>query len=187
MIMKFPENIAFNSTSIIEFSTNITQSKNGSEVRNINWDTPRLKFNVKNSIKTISELQELMLFFRKVQGRANAFKFKDWSDYKAIGEQIGIGDGTNTDFYLIKKYGDFVRKIKQPTALKIYINDIENSDYQIENGIIVFETAPEQDAIITADFEFDVLVRFDNDELEISMCDLKSGNIKDIMLVEVIE
>ncbi|MDR3290198.1 MAG: DUF2460 domain-containing protein [Rickettsiales bacterium] len=183
--MNFPENIAFNSSSLIEYSTNIVNSKNGNEFRNINWHKPRLKFNVKNGIKTKNELNELMLFFRKMQGRFGVFDFKDWTDHKANMQEIGIGDGVKTNFQLIKHYDEKVRIITRPKELKIYINNIEYNNFNVENGVVIFDIPPNENAIIVADFEFDVSVRFDNDTLEVSLDTFNSGNVKDIFLIEV--
>ena len=44
---------------------------------------------------------------------------------------------------------------------------------------------PEAGIIITADFEFDVPVRFDTDELQISMDSYNSGSWNSIPLIEL--
>jgi len=191
---KFPDSIAFGSVSMPEFNTDVIIMKNGSEQRNINWDSCRLKYNVLNGIKSTTELAELLTFFRARKGKAIGFRFKDWSDYSASDQNLGTGDGVETDFQLVKKYTSgsttYTRKITKPVSgsLTVYIDDIENTDYSIDltTGIITFNTAPAVSEIITADFEFDVPVRFDKDVLEISMDSINSGKVKEIALVEII-
>ena len=191
---KFPDSIAFNSISIPEFNTNIITMKNGSEQRNINWNSCRLKYNVLNRIKTATELSELLAFFRARKGRAIGFRFKDWSDYKAIGQILGIGDGTKTQFQLIKNYVSgtttYLRTITKPVlgSLVIYVDNIATTDYTIDltTGILTFNTAPLNTKEIKADLEFDVPVRFDSDILEIGMDSINSGTVKEIKLIEIV-
>ena len=67
---RFPQSISFNSSSILEFNTSVITTKNGSEQRNINWNSNKMKFNIINGIKTKAELDEIIAFFRNVRGKA---------------------------------------------------------------------------------------------------------------------
>ncbi len=192
--VKFPDSISFNSSSILEFNTSVVQSKSGLEQRNINWNSNKMKFNVVNGIKSKKELDEIVSFFRNVKGKAYGFRFKDWSDYQAKNEYIGVGDGEKTEFQLIKSYkigNDFItnRKITKPvfSSIKIFVDDILNNDFNIDltSGLITFNNPPPLNSTIKADFEFDIPVRFDSDLLEISMNSINSGNIKEISLIEI--
>lgn len=192
--IRFPESIAFNSSSILEFNTTIIKSKNGYEQRNINWNTNKMKFNIINGIKTKAELDEVITFFRNVRGAGYGFRFKDWTDYQVENQYIGVGNGKTKEFQLIKSYrvSDnivYYRKITKPviSTVRVFINDIESKDFNIDltTGLITLNTVPEIDSIIKANFEFDVPVRFENDIMEITMNSINSGNIKDITLIEI--
>lgn len=192
--IRFPESIAFNSSSILEFNTTIIKSKNGYEQRNINWNTNKMKFNIINGIKTKAELDEVITFFRNVRGAGYGFRFKDWTDYQVDNQYLGLGDGITKEFQLIKSYrvSDnivYYRKITKPviSTVRVFINDIESKDFNIDltTGLITLNTVPEIDSIIKANFEFDVPVRFENDIMEITMNSINSGNIKDITLIEI--
>ena len=192
--IRFPESIAFNSSSILEFNTTIVKSKNGYEQRNINWNTHKMKFNIINGIKTKAELDEVITFFRNVRGAGYGFRFKDWTDYQVDNQYLGLGDGVTKEFQLIKSYrvSDnivYYRKITKPviSTVRVFINDIESKDFNIDltTGLITLNTVPEIDSIIKANFEFDVPVRFENDIMEITMNSINSGNIKDITLIEI--
>ena len=192
--IRFPESIAFNFSSILEFNTTIIKSKNGYEQRNINWNTNKMKFNIINGIKTKAELDEVITFFRNVRGAGYGFRFKDWTDYQAENQYIGVGNGKTKEFQLIKSYrvSDnivYYRKITKPviSTVRVFINDIESKDFNIDltSGLITLNTVPEIDSIIKANFEFDVPVRFENDIMEITMNSINSGNIKDITLIEI--
>ena len=192
--IRFPESIAFNSSSILEFNTTIIKSKNGYEQRNINWNTNKMKFNIINGIKTKAELDEVITFFRNVRGAGYGFRFKDWTDYQVDNQYLGLGDGVTKEFQLIKSYrvSDnivYYRKITKPviSTVRVFINDIESKDFNIDltTGLITLNTVPEIDSIIKANFEFDVPVRFENDIMEITMNSINSGNIKEITLIEI--
>ncbi len=192
--IRFPESIAFNSSSILEFNTTIIKSKNGYEQRNINWNTNKMKFNIINGIKTKAELDEVITFFRNVRGAGYGFRFKDWTDYQVDNQYLGLGDGVTKKFQLIKSYkiSDniiYYRKITKPviSSVRVFINDIESKDFNIDltTGLITLNTVPEIDSIIKANFEFDVPVRFENDIMEITMNSINSGNVKEIILTEI--
>lgn len=192
--IKFPDSISFNSSTILEFNTTVITSKNGKEFRNVNWNNNKMKFNIINGIKTKTELDEVIKFFRNVKGKAYGFRFKDWTDFSATNQQIGIGDGETKEFQLIKTYtingNTYTRKIKKLviSTIKVFLDGVETNDFSIDltNGLITFEVAPSDTTIITANFEFDIPVRFNTDLLEITMDSINSGKIKDLELIEII-
>ena len=191
--IRFPESISFNSSSILEFNTSVITTKNGSEQRNINWRSNKMKFNIINGIKTKAELDEIISFFRNVRGRAYGFRFKDWTDYSVKKQAIAVGDGETKSFQLIKTYivndNVYIRKITKPviSTVKVYVNGqtVEDMDLNLKTGIITFAQPPANNDKIEVDFEFDVPVRFDSDILEITMDTINTGNVKDVVLVEI--
>lgn len=188
--MRFPENIAFGSESIIEFSTTVITSKNGSEQRNINWKSNKMKFNILSGVKSKDDLNIIASFFRHTKGRAYSFRFKDWSDFEAKNQLLGWGDGEKTEFSLIKEYvvdGIVIyRTITKPilSTLKIYFNENKVENFEFKDSKVVFDQPVENNVKITADFEFDVQVRFDSDLLEITMESINLGQVKNVMLIE---
>jgi uncharacterized protein (TIGR02217 family) len=191
----FPTDIAYGSAGGPEYSTDIVITNGGYEQRNVNWSQARAKYNVAHGIKTQNQLDSLIAFFRARKGRADGFRFKDWSDYKAIAQAIGTGDGANKIFQLVKTYSSGniseTRIITKPVAstLAVYIDAVlqSNSDYALEvaTGEINFVSAPANDAVVTADFEFDVPVRFDTDRLSATLDSYGVNSWNDIPLVEV--
>lgn len=192
--IRFPEDISRGSVGGPRYKTDIVQTTSGYEKRNIRWQEGLCRYDVSYGIRTQEQLDTLIAFFRARKGRAIGFRFKDWTDYRAVAQQIGIGDGTTTNFQLVKHYksGDIIetRTIKKPVegTVKIYLDGVEQTsgwscDYT--TGIISFDTPPASGVIITADFEFDVPVRFDTDELPITIEALQIGSIKSIPLVEI--
>lgn len=191
----FPESISMKSTYTIEYKTTVCTAKNGYELRIANIDYPLLSYNIINDLKSKTEIENLVNFFKLTKGKAIGFKFKDWLDYKVNSQVIATADGENKDFQLIKTYllGNHVqiRKITKPIegTVKIYVNDIEdktNISIDYEKGLVSFSSAPANNSIIKADFEFYVPVRFDTDKLDITMKNSKYGEIKELKIIEII-
>jgi uncharacterized protein (TIGR02217 family) len=61
----------------------------------------------------------------------------------------------------------------------------EEIDIDFTTGSIVFAQPPRRDEEITADFEFDVPVRFDTDHLDLSMDNFNIGSWGNIPLIEI--
>lgn len=188
--IQFPSDIAFGSNGGPEFFTSIVSTYGGFEQRNINWSQSRARYNVLHAIKNQTQIDELLIFFRKMRGKAYAFRFKDWADFSATSQQIGVGNGVNKNFQLVKNYDSAQRIISKPVSgsVKIYIDDVEqNSGVAVNSttGVVTFTTAPDVDEVVTADFEFDVPVRFDTDYLPVTFDSAGLNSIRDIPLIEV--
>ena len=52
-------------------------------------------------------------------------------------------------------------------------------------GVLTFSTAPAQDVAVTADFEFDVPVRFDTDSMEATIENFNINEWPSIPIVEI--
>ena len=193
--IQFPSDISYGATGGPIYSTDVVTLFSGHEQRNSNWKNARGRYNIASGVKTEKQWQALIAFFRARKGKAIGFRFKDWSDYSATGQQIGIGDGSTTEFQLIRLYTSgsvtVARTINKPVigTVKVYKNSYlrGNTDYSVDytTGVVTFAKAPTSGVIITADFEFDVPVRFDTDELQISLDSHNSGSWNSVPLIEV--
>jgi uncharacterized protein (TIGR02217 family) len=192
---RFPTDIAYGSAGGPEYFTDIVVTHSGYEQRNVNWAQARARFNVAQGVKTQSQLDTLIAFFRARKGRADGFRFKDWTDYQGIDQNIGTGDGVATVFQLRKLYlsGGITetRTIIKPVAGTVAIkfdNVVQNpANFTVNttNGQVTFSSVPALSVVITASFEFDVPVRFDTDRLSASLDNYGSYSWGDIPLVEV--
>ena len=192
--IQFPSDISYGSSGGPQYSTDIIITNSGYEQRNINWADSRGYYNVAHGVKTKEQMEVLIAFFRARKGRAYGFRFKDWSDYAAQGQNIATGDGVSVEFQLKKFYESggetYVRDIKKPVdnSVYIYVDDVLiTSGLTVDNtsGIVTFDAAPLNGAIITADFEFDVSVRFDTDRLSASLDSYGVHSWANIPLVEI--
>lgn len=126
-----------------------------------------------------TEIQRLMAFFWGRRGRYASFQVRDPSDYRAETPSLaGTGNGTVATFPLRKAYisgvGVEYRRIYRPVSgVRVYLDAIvQTSGYTLNStrGEVTFTTPPAVGVeVATACDEFDTLVRFDTDILEITM------------------
>lgn len=174
--IQFPPKIAYGASGGPEFNTTITTTQAGFEQRNINWQKARGRWDVSTGIKNKTDMETVIAFFRARFGKAYGFRFKDWSDYQGVNQSLGTGNGTKTAFQLVKNYfsgsNNYSRDVKKPVSgtVKIYLNSIlQSSGFTIDHttGMVTFSSAPANGVLVNADFDFDVPVRFDTDQLAV--------------------
>jgi len=193
--VQFPSDISYGSRGGPEYSTDVTELVSGKEQRNSNWSQSRARYSVSHGVKTQVQLDDLIAFFRARRGKAHGFRFKDWTDYQAVAQNIGTGNGVQTQFQLVKKYTSGavaeVRTITKPvnnSTFKVYLNGVlQSSGFSLDyaTGIATFSAAVGNTVIVTTDFEFDVPVRFDTDYLDPSIDDFGTRSWESITLIEL--
>ena len=192
--VRFPDDIAYGASGGPAYSTSVVATASGYEQRNMNWSAARGSWDVSSGLKKPSQLDLLIAFFRSRKGKAYGFRFKDWTDYKATGQLLGTGDGTNKAFQLVKIYasgaGSETRTITKPVlgTVKPYLAGVlQSSGWSINTvtGVLTFSTAPAQGVAVTADFEFDVPVRFDTDSMEATIENFNINEWPSIPIVEI--
>lgn len=192
--IQFPTDIAYGAQGGPQYSTAVVAMASGYEQRNQNWAASRGSWNVASGLKTQTQLNTLIQFFRGRKGRAFGFRFKDWSDYQATGQAIGTGNSTNRVFQLSKSYtsgpSTEIRTITKPVAgtVKPYLAGVlQTSGWSIDTttGLLTFTTAPGVGVAVTADFEFDVPVRFDTDQMSVSLEQYNLGQWSGIPIIEI--
>lgn len=190
----FPTNISRGSTGGPRFRTNVITADSGVERRSGQWDRPLLAWEVGHQINSIERMNLLVAFFRARRGRLYGFRFRDWTDYTAgmTFEATGlVYDGTYHPVLdlpgggrgLYKRYesGGVVelRRILKPVA-----------------GTVVFSggggTVDPTTGLVTGSAtgwagQFDVPVRFDTDEMVLSVTMVESGSWSGIPVVELRE
>ena len=73
-------------------------------------------------------------------------------------------------------------------VVRIAVDGVETEDFALEDGgWIALGTAPDDGAVVTAGFEFDVPVRFAEDRLDISGINFAAGEAPSVPLVEIRE
>ena len=192
--VQFPPDIAYGAAGGPGYSTSVITTVAGYEKRNANWAAARGRWNVAQGLKTREQVASLIAFFRARKGRAYGFRFKDWTDFQALAQLIGTGDGVAKTFPLVKHYASGgiteARTITKPVTgtTKIYLNGTpQASGWSVNTatGVVTFTAAPANGAVITADFEFDVPARFDTDQMDITIETYELGRWGQIPIVEI--
>lgn len=192
--VRLPADISYGSSGGPGYATDIVETVAGYEQRNANWAAARARYNVAHGVRTQAQLDELIAFFRARKGKAHGFRFKDWTDYKVVAQVIGTGNGSQTAFQLVKTYTSGgvteTRTIAKPVAgtLSVYKDGVlQGSGFSLNTvtGMLTFSVAPANTVVVSADFEFDVPVRFDTDRLSASLETYGVHAWTDIPLIEV--
>ncbi|MFO0350958.1 MAG: DUF2460 domain-containing protein [Alphaproteobacteria bacterium] len=192
--VQFPSDIAYGAAGGPGYLTTIVTTLSGHERRNANWSQARGRWNVAHGLKTREQVADLIAFFRARKGRAYGFRFKDWTDYQAVAQSIGQGDGSVSQFQLIKTYASGgvseARIIAKPVAgsLRIYRNGVEalsGWSVDVTTGLVSFTSAPEPGVLVSADFTFDVPARFDSDQMDITIETYQLGSWGQIPIIEI--
>ncbi len=200
----FPLQLGFGAAGGPAFSTQVVVTGSGHEQRNSQWSDARQSYDAGLGVRSEADLAHLLAFFRARRGQAHGFRFKDPIDHTSSAfdgvvssndQQIGIGDGGQTRFKLIKRYGEDYdaqqRRITRPVALSVRVA-IDGSEQSggwslADQGWIDFDDAPPAGSVVTAGFSFDVPVRFATDRIDVSIAGWRAGELPSVPLIEIRE
>lgn len=202
--VQFPLAIGRGASVSPGFSTNIVTTISGHEKRNSDWADARLEFDVGPGIRSEAELRVLIGFFRARRGAAKAFRFRDPYDHSSgdmvaepspTDQFLGKGDGQQTDFQLLKHYGESAAEAQQrritrpdPNSVQIAVDGQPVAGWTLgPGGVVMFDSPPVVGSDLTAGFLFDVPVRFASDQLTVNHATFLAGDIPEVLLVEVRE
>jgi uncharacterized protein (TIGR02217 family) len=204
---RLPERIERSSGFGPTFKNVIQEAISGVEQRFAQWTKCRcvgnLSYGLLTSSDPLGDFKAILALWRAHFGSLYPFRFKDWSDYTVTDELFGNGDGTKTDFQLVKTYDPSQILLGTPGTL-FYVRSINLvsgsptimvdgtpltvvTDYTISSsGVVLFVSAPASGTVLTWTGEFDVPVRFDTDQLPVVMNEADLTSIQSIPIKEVI-
>ena len=141
-----------------------------------------LQFEVLRSMNGYAERQALEGFFLQRRGRLDDFLFSDADDRTATAQQIGVGNGVNTKFQLVRNLGGAVEPIGAVDGTPaILINGSATTAYTVDaNALVTFNSAPAVGAVVSWSGAFFFRVRFLQDETEFErfLQGLHRGNVE---------
>lgn len=190
--VELPRTMAYGYSAGAKFSTDIVVTGGGNEKRNQNWSKSLHKFEVDVTQMQQTELDELVAFFLARNGRARGFRLYDHADHVCVAS-IGTGNGTATTFQIVKRYTsggrEYIRPIYKPVASTVVVR-VGNAGASIVTASIqslgtVVIAAPATGQAVNVSCEFDVPVRFDTDQMFITIEAYEQNNWQGIPLVEV--
>ncbi|WIY52463.1 DUF2460 domain-containing protein [Devosia sp. YIM 151766] len=201
--VRFPDNISRGAHGGPRRRTDVVTLDSGREERNARWADSRHAYDASYGVRRADDLAAVKAFFEARNGRLHGFRWKDWADYKSClpsqgpaptDQVLGIGNGSATTFQLRKEYRSgfwsYWRTIRKPVAgsVVIAVNGAQRiSGWSVDppTGVVTFSSAPGSGQGVTAGFEFDVPVRFESDELDITLDFERLGSIPAIQLLEI--
>jgi uncharacterized protein (TIGR02217 family) len=101
----FPIDVSLGAMGGPGFSTDVVTINSGDEVTNRNWADARCEFDVSHAMSTDTKRAALIAFFRVMGGRADSFRYRDFTDWT-----VSITEGKLTalvapfTYQLIKRY-----------------------------------------------------------------------------------
>jgi len=205
--VRFPTGVSFGATGGPERVNEIVLLTSGFEQRNQRLADSRRRYDAGTGVRTLDDLHAVLSFFEARRGSLFAFRFHDPFDFKScrpgeavppLDQPIGTGDGERTVFQLVKGHGEgadaYERPITKPVegSVRVAVGGVEMTspdDLTIDHltGEVMFQpgAVPGEGAAVTAGFAFDVPVRFDIDQIAVSLAAFEAGQIPTIPLKEV--
>ncbi|AKU43303.1 glycoside hydrolase family protein [Rhodobacter phage RcCronus] len=209
----FPRDVAAGVVGGPERRVDIVALSSGDEERNARWKHSRRSYDAGFGIKSVDDLAEVVALFEQAGGQLHSFRFRDWSDFSsaptstakpgAADVRIGTGNGTISEFQLVKRYGGlapYVRPITKPVpgTVKVSLDGTPAATgWSVDNltGLVTFTAPPGPGVVVRAGFLFDVPVRFDTPRLAVEMSYFAEddgdgrgfGHVPAVPLVEVRE
>lgn len=214
--VRLPEQISYGSRGGPGYNTQIFTLDGGYEVRSQRWARARRQYDLRYGVlryRSISDqestLQLLYEFYLARSGSLNGFRMKDHMDFTSAADGvatpatddqlIGIGDGSETEFQLVKAYESgsqrIVRDIRKPVMGTVVVEvdgtPLADSAFSVNftTGVVTLDTAPGSGEDVKAGFEFDVPVRFGegvDQRLLLSLDAFESGSAQ-VEVVELLE
>lgn len=209
--IQFPSNVSIGTRGGPGFRTTIIEADSGSSERIARWSSARRKYNARYGIRTLKQLQDVLVFYLARGGPVNGFRFKDWLDFTTATDHRSAPSSTDQvtnpstisgsllTYQIQKTYvsgsQSVVRTITKPVAgtVSVALNGgtVSPSNYTVNTttGVITFNSTQTNGAAVTAGCEFDVPVQFGaelDDVLQASIDNFDSGDIPDIPLTEIL-
>ena len=133
-----------------------------------------LQYEFLRSRAALAELQTLVGFFNARGGSFDSFLFLDVDDSTATAQPFGVGNGSTSQFQLLRSFGGFAEVVSDINAtvrlIKVYVAGTlktKDVDYVLApTGSVTFFTPPSSGSAITWTGDFYRRVRFLRDQLD---------------------
>lgn len=159
------QGMEWNNTKTPSFDVTIQKSGSGRRKTLCQHAYPEWELSCSFTALDHRAVDKIAGFFGKVYGATTPFLWKDMEDYKQAGTQFGVGDGTETDFQLLRQWGQgmFYEPVLDPIAssLVVYKDGIRQAVTLGTDGVVTFATAPAAGVVLSADFHYFWRVSFD--------------------------
>lgn len=176
------------------WSTTNKTSVNQREYRTANMSYPRYKvklnFEVLRQSFGLAEMTILAGFINQRFGGFDSFLWTDPDDNTVNLQTIGVGDGVNKTFQLVRNFGGFVEPVYDTNATPmIYVAGVIKSfggDYSVSStGVVSLTAAPALGSVVAWTGTFYRRMCFVSDRIEFSQFLPKLWSLKALELISV--
>lgn len=179
--IRLPPAISFGAVGGPGFRTEIVATESGAESRDATQAKELGSWDISYAARLPIAYVPLQAFFRVVRGRADTWRFKDWSDFAATAAQGVFVLLTSTTFQMYKRYTfsglTYDVKITLPVAGTITVTGGTSPSVNSATGVVtVASGTPTAWA-----GEFDRLCRFDTDTMHANTID-RNGAQGDLII-----
>ena len=177
-----------------EFKTRIVEMRNGRERRNADIANARHGFSVPYRNIPKADYAQVKQMHLVARGMLHAFKFRDQLDYQAVDEVFGEGDGVTTVFQLRKvSTVDSVSYIRETYVISDdFVPMLETNgspagahSIDADRGLVTYSVAPAAAAVLSGTWNFDLWVRFNQDNLPFSIDQVRDYASGTLNLIEI--
>ena len=165
------------------------------------WAFDRRSFRAGYAPRTLQDLEEITNFWRVVRC-VHTFRVKDPFDYKSSSvddptsnadQTIGVGDGAETIFQLVKRYSFGAEIYDHPIYAPVSgtvtiafdgVNQASGWSVSTSTGEVTFTVAPANAVVITAGYEYDIKCQFEDEEIETEILTPSIGQVVRFNLIE---
>ena len=174
---RFPDDIAQGATGGPRWKTTAVESAGGYRWANRDWSDALHYFEVSQAIKSREAFERVRAFFYVVAGRFDAFRFKDFSNYR-VGQAAGVLQaivaGTTYQMFKAERFGarEYLRRILKPVngTVTVYrtrtgVTTAISPAIDYTTGVVTVSGHVSGDTYAWSG-EFDVPVNFTDDSME---------------------
>jgi uncharacterized protein (TIGR02217 family) len=191
--VRLPEDIERGAVGGPGFKTSKTPLASGHGPKVRHWLQPLGGWDIGYGIQSLEDLETVKSFFYCRMGSGFGFRFKDWGDFEILQQEIGVGDGAETEFQVFKRYSDgafnFDRTIYKLVSgtVRAFVNSVELFDpagfsVDLNTGNISLVVAAPAGHSVEIICEFDVPVEFVKDDLNENVQSFLNGSIPKIKI-----
>ena len=168
--------------------TDITALRTGGEIRNAAWEYRKMKYAASYALLTPEAQEEIASAFYAANAMLYLFRYRDYGDYKVVNSPLTVNVGTTDAVQLTKRY------TFGPAYADRVLQAVTKATVKSEGGDPITGTLDTAWGLFTPDAgwpagtptwsgTFDVWVRFNSDEFDMTMHTLDIATT-DIELVE---
>lgn len=191
----FPARLAHGVTGGPQRRVDIVSLASGHEQRNASTARARRRWILPGATRPIAEARQLLTFFEARGGQLHAFRFSDpLEPDTGLGHAatpgdvtLGVGNGAQTRFVLRAPSGHPIHRPRLDSLL-VSLDGAPalNVGHDPRTAELVFATAPASGTVITAGCAFDITVRFDQPQLQLTHEAHGAVSHEELHLIEVL-